>query len=226
MKRPTDVPGLSAPPLEIVGDRSPHNSATLPTRAAGGDEPAVGATPGRGDRAAAEPPPHESGLQTELRERTADLQWLKAEYDNYRKRVRRDRLAVREIAVANVLGRLLPVLDALSEATELGEVTGRLRARGAGAGGRTGDARTGILRHCGRPLRPGRARGRLVHLQRPGRVPHLHRDPPPGIPRRRPPAAPRRSGGSRTAGRFIARKQRAPGDAVNQIVADGRYRSL
>ena len=124
MNRPTDVPGLSAPPLEIVGDRSRHNPATLPTRAAGGEEPADGAPPGRGDRAAAEPPPHESGLQAALRERTADLQRLKAEYDNYRKRVRRDRLAVREIAVANVLGRLLPVLDALSEATELGEVTG------------------------------------------------------------------------------------------------------
>ncbi|MGI5401028.1 nucleotide exchange factor GrpE [Streptomyces sp. CA-135486] len=124
MKRPTDVPGLSAPPLEIVGNRSRHNPATLPTRPADGEERADGAPSGRGDRAAAQPPHHESGLQAELRERTADLQRLKAEYDNYRKRVRRDRLAVREIAVANVLGRLLPVLDALAEATELGEVTG------------------------------------------------------------------------------------------------------
>ncbi|WP_234346270.1 hypothetical protein [Streptomyces sp. NRRL F-5755] len=35
-------------------------------------------------------------LQRLLEERTADLQRVKAEYDNYRKRVRRDRLAVRE----------------------------------------------------------------------------------------------------------------------------------
>ncbi|MEW2283182.1 nucleotide exchange factor GrpE [Streptomyces sp. NPDC047841] len=48
-----------------------------------------------------------------LRERTADLQRVKAEYDNYRKRVRRDRMAVREIAVANVLTALLPVVDAV-----------------------------------------------------------------------------------------------------------------
>ncbi|USA04617.1 nucleotide exchange factor GrpE [Streptomyces lydicamycinicus] len=63
-------------------------------------------------------------LHAELRERTADLQRLKAEYDNYRKRVHRDRLAVGEIAVANVLSRLLPVLDSLAEATARGEVTG------------------------------------------------------------------------------------------------------
>ncbi|MFI6494812.1 nucleotide exchange factor GrpE [Streptomyces sp. NPDC050564] len=62
-----------------------------------------------------------NGLQnTELRhlldERTADLQRVKAEYDNYRKRVRRDRLAVREIAAANVLRALLPVVDAVDRA--------------------------------------------------------------------------------------------------------------
>ncbi|MGW7792558.1 nucleotide exchange factor GrpE [Streptomyces tricolor] len=48
-----------------------------------------------------------------LQERTADLQRVKAEYDNYRTRVRRDRMAVREIAVANVLTALLPVVDAV-----------------------------------------------------------------------------------------------------------------
>ncbi|MFF5013152.1 nucleotide exchange factor GrpE [Streptomyces sp. NPDC001165] len=52
-------------------------------------------------------------LQRLLRERTEDLQRVKAEYDNYRKRVRRDRMAVRQIAVANVLRVLLPVLDAV-----------------------------------------------------------------------------------------------------------------
>ncbi|MFB7739753.1 nucleotide exchange factor GrpE [Streptomyces sp. NPDC056112] len=52
-------------------------------------------------------------LQQLLEERTADLQRVKAEYDNYRKRVHRDRMAVRGIAVANVLRALLPVLDAV-----------------------------------------------------------------------------------------------------------------
>ncbi|MFI1069614.1 nucleotide exchange factor GrpE [Streptomyces puniciscabiei] len=55
-------------------------------------------------------------LRRLVEERTADLQRVKAEYDNYRKRVRRDRLAVREIAVANVVRALLPVLDAVDRA--------------------------------------------------------------------------------------------------------------
>ncbi|MER6735596.1 nucleotide exchange factor GrpE [Streptomyces puniciscabiei] len=57
--------------------------------------------------------PDPAQLQRLLEERTADLQRVKAEYDNYRKRVRRDRMAVREIAVANVVRALLPVLDAV-----------------------------------------------------------------------------------------------------------------
>ncbi|HEV7931892.1 MAG TPA: nucleotide exchange factor GrpE [Actinomadura sp.] len=63
-------------------------------------------------------------LEARLAECTADLQRVKAEYDNYRKRVRRDRLAVGEAAVANVLRGLLPVLDAVARARELGAVHG------------------------------------------------------------------------------------------------------
>ncbi|MDN3296547.1 nucleotide exchange factor GrpE [Streptomyces ficellus] len=70
-----------------------------------------------------QPPPGVAALAVALAERTADLQRLKAEYDNYRSRVHRDRLAVREVAVANVLRRLLPVLDAISEAARQGELT-------------------------------------------------------------------------------------------------------
>ncbi|GAA3134967.1 nucleotide exchange factor GrpE [Streptomyces echinatus] len=55
-------------------------------------------------------------LRRLVQERTADLQRVKAEYDNYRKRVRRDRLAVREIAAANVVRALLPVLEAVDRA--------------------------------------------------------------------------------------------------------------
>ncbi|MFF4487875.1 nucleotide exchange factor GrpE [Streptomyces sp. NPDC001544] len=66
-------------------------------------------------------------LERLLQERTADLQRLKAEYDNYRKRVRRDRLAVRRIAVANVLTALLPVLDAVDRARAYEPATPGLR---------------------------------------------------------------------------------------------------
>ncbi|MEU2434560.1 nucleotide exchange factor GrpE [Streptomyces sp. NPDC007861] len=130
MNRLTDVRGTRVDPPLMLGPAG--------RTAAGGGAGAADA--GGGTSASAQPSPQEQGhkheheqgheqghghgIRAELRERTADLQRLKAEYDNYRKRVRRDRLAIREIAVANVLGRLLPVLDALAEAREQGEVTG------------------------------------------------------------------------------------------------------
>lgn len=65
---------------------------------------------------------------TRLAERTADLQRLQAEYANYRKRVDRDRAAVREQAVATVLTGLLPVLDAIDQAREHGELSGGFKS--------------------------------------------------------------------------------------------------
>ncbi|GAA1966988.1 nucleotide exchange factor GrpE [Kitasatospora viridis] len=64
----------------------------------------------------------------EATERTADLQRLQAEYQNYRKRVERDRLTVREIAVSNILEQLIPVLDDIGRAREHGEVTGGFKS--------------------------------------------------------------------------------------------------
>ncbi len=63
-----------------------------------------------------------------LAERTADLQRLQAEYANYRKRVERDRIAVREQALANVLNELLPVLDDIGRAREHGELSGGFKS--------------------------------------------------------------------------------------------------
>jgi molecular chaperone GrpE len=63
-----------------------------------------------------------------LAERTADLQRLQAEYANYRKRVERDRLAVREQALANVLNELVPVLDDIGRAREHGELNGGFKS--------------------------------------------------------------------------------------------------
>jgi len=64
----------------------------------------------------------------QLAERTADLQRLQAEYANYRKRVDRDRAAVREQAVATALTGLLPVLDAIGQAQEHGELSGGFKS--------------------------------------------------------------------------------------------------
>ena len=90
--------------------------------AAGGDGPAEqnpgGAGQPAGDRDAA----------VLLAERTADLQRLQAEYANYRKRVERDRVAVREQALASVLAELLPVLDDIGRAREHDELTGGFKS--------------------------------------------------------------------------------------------------
>jgi molecular chaperone GrpE len=67
-------------------------------------------------------------LAKQLAERTADLQRVTAEYANYRKRVDRDRLAVREQALANVLNALLPVLDDIGRAREHGELVGGFKS--------------------------------------------------------------------------------------------------
>ncbi len=79
-------------------------------------------------KAAPTEPPADSKLQTQLAERTADLQRLQAEYANYRKRVDRDRATVREQAVAATLSELLSVLDAIGQAREHGELSGGFKS--------------------------------------------------------------------------------------------------
>ncbi|NRQ31391.1 nucleotide exchange factor GrpE [Nonomuraea sp. NN258] len=78
------------------------------------------------EAAAAEAPvaAHDGELAAQLAERTSDLQRLQAEYTNYRRRVERDRVAVREQAVAGALTELLPVLDDIGRARDHGELTG------------------------------------------------------------------------------------------------------
>jgi molecular chaperone GrpE len=106
--------------------------------------PAPGATPApapagtAGPDAASAPGPEqeltadsvEAELAHQIAERTADLQRLQAEYVNYRRRVERDREAVREQALANVLTNLLPVLDDIGRAREHGELEGGFKSVG------------------------------------------------------------------------------------------------
>ena len=121
-------------------------AATAPGSPGTGQRPAPGGGPGSGQRPAgdhggpADQPepapaapaapagPDDSKLAGQLAERTADLQRVTAEYANYRKRVERDRLAVREQALANVLGALLPVLDDIGRAREHGELVGGFKS--------------------------------------------------------------------------------------------------
>jgi molecular chaperone GrpE len=125
------------------GSRGPSkprgkHAATRPGAAAsmGAAAPAgPGARPGAArpdaDRAGAEQAGAAAGLKAaeqQLAERTADLQRVTAEYANYRKRVERDRAAVREQAVANVLSGLVPVLDDIGRAREHEELVGGFKS--------------------------------------------------------------------------------------------------
>ena len=87
-----------------------------------------GGAPGEAGREQAEAAAAEATAR--LAERTADLQRLQAEYANYRKRVERDRMAVREQALANVLHELVPVLDDIGRAREHGELVGGFKSVG------------------------------------------------------------------------------------------------
>lgn len=95
------------------------------------DEPAAPAAPAADASGGGEAGDGEAAaLQEQLAERLADLQRLKAEYDNYRKRVERDRVAVREQALGQVLAELLPVLDDIGRARDHDELTGGFKSVG------------------------------------------------------------------------------------------------
>ncbi len=64
------------------------------------------------------------GLQSQLDERTVDLQRVSAEFANYRRRVERDRLATIEAAKGAVLAELLPIVDDIDRARAHGDLDG------------------------------------------------------------------------------------------------------
>jgi len=66
--------------------------------------------------------------RTALAERTADLQRLKAEFDNYRRRVERDRQATKDEAAGRVLLGLLPALDDIGRARAHDDLNGTFKA--------------------------------------------------------------------------------------------------
>lgn len=131
--------GPAAPSGPRPGATAAGNAGGQAAGAPGGTAPAGAPGPGPGGPGApggagAQAPGRADGadaaLTAQLAERTADLQRIQAEYANYRKRVERDRMAVREQALANVLSSLLPVLDDIGRAREHGELTGGFKSVG------------------------------------------------------------------------------------------------
>ena len=106
--------------------REPDQSGTAQT--AGGKVTGKHAAAEQGESTAVTAADEAAAVRAQLDERTADLQRLQAEYANYRKRVERDRTAVREQALANVLNELLPVLDDIGRAREHGELSGGFKS--------------------------------------------------------------------------------------------------
>ena len=129
VSRPGGMPGQG--PAQGQGPQAGQPaSGPGPAGTAGPGQPGQPGQPGNGgpgdggDGA----DPELAKVTTMLSERTLDLQRLQAEYANYRKRVERDRQAVREQALANVLVGLLPVLDDIGRAREHGELTGGFKS--------------------------------------------------------------------------------------------------
>ncbi|MDT0212891.1 nucleotide exchange factor GrpE [Rothia sp. ARF10] len=114
---------------EIVDDESTDDAINTES-ANDGEEVApapAGATAPAGDVPAGEEPvqgdPAEHPDSVLAAQRLDDLQRLNAEYVNYKRRVDRDRAAVQERAVRDVLESLLPVLDDIQLAREHGDLT-------------------------------------------------------------------------------------------------------
>ena len=125
---PRQSPADGATPQEGT---VPDNTEFVPEGEATGDGPEVplGAA-ASGPEETASSPIHAAKI-TELEElateRTADLQRLRAEYANYKRRVDRDRSLARAGGIEAVVLDLLPVLDSVEAAREHGELTGGFR---------------------------------------------------------------------------------------------------
>ncbi|MFI8963444.1 nucleotide exchange factor GrpE [Streptomyces sp. NPDC053493] len=116
-----ETPGFEEKP-DVPADGTPEE-----TEAADSAAQAEGAAPA-GDATDVALLAQLDQARTALSERTADLQRLQAEYQNYRRRVERDRVTVKEIAVASLLTELLPVLDDIGRARDHGELVGGFKS--------------------------------------------------------------------------------------------------
>ncbi len=107
-------------------------SDDLSQPAAGGPAPAGDPSPDAVDGGAAPVAgaPYETPeeMAARIRDLTADLQRLQAEYVNYKRRVDRDRDLVLQNAKFSILSTLLPVLDDVDRAREHGELSGGFKA--------------------------------------------------------------------------------------------------
>lgn len=120
-----ETPGFDEKPEVPTGEGADDAAAEPKTAGSSKEEPAAPAGDAAADVALLA---QLDQARTALGERTGDLQRLQAEYQNYRRRVERDRIAVKEIAVAALLTELLPTLDDIGRAREHGELVGGFKS--------------------------------------------------------------------------------------------------
>ncbi|HSP39625.1 MAG TPA: nucleotide exchange factor GrpE [Frankiaceae bacterium] len=105
--------------------------------------------------------------RTALAERTADLQRLKAEFDNYRRRVERDRQATKDAAAAQVLLGLLPTLDDIARARSHDDLNGTFKTVAEGLENTLGSLGLERFGQQGEPFDPTQHEA-LVYTSAPG----------------------------------------------------------
>lgn len=122
-------------PRVVVRDKRRIDPVTGEVRVPPADEQSAGGAvqvdDGEPDMAAAQPDTgtvERDALQSQLDERTGDLQRISAEYSNYRRRVERDRQLVIDTAKGQVVSQLLTVLDDIERAAEHGDLSGPFKA--------------------------------------------------------------------------------------------------
>jgi len=116
------------PDRVIIRDKRKIDPVTGEAREPDPDAPAASSASGAGPTGAGSVDEARVELEAAVAERTADLQRLQAEYANYRKRVERDRIAVRDMATRDVLMALVPVLDDIDRARSHDDLTGAFKA--------------------------------------------------------------------------------------------------
>ncbi len=112
-----EQPDWDAELEELVKDVEVEAASEAPapadaSAAGSDDQPATG-----------RPEAEDQDLVELLKERTADLQRLQAEYVNYKRRVDRDRDLARQRGIETVLADMLPILDGVEAANAHGELT-------------------------------------------------------------------------------------------------------
>lgn len=115
------------PPV-VVRDRRRIDPRSGEVRAQAAADASASTAPGPAGGGDAELLALIESLNAAIQERTADLQRLKAEYDNYRRRVERDRQLLAEQATGKVLGALLPTLDDIGRARDHGDLEGPFKS--------------------------------------------------------------------------------------------------